>query len=182
MPGRLADVGGALAGVVIAVLVGWSMVQAGSWANEETLSRQGIEVNPRSYMLRSNLSTWLAMRADRERQPALRNEALRLAREAVELRPDSPKLMEKLAELLIRRGEVDEAIVWLRRAVEASGRHVAGKRDQIAAAHRMLGAVLMQRGRYAEAAEEYRRALAIDPHNLALQQELAEVEKRRSSE
>jgi tetratricopeptide (TPR) repeat protein len=45
-------------------------------------------------------------------------------------------------------------------------------------AREWLGKLYEARGRFSEAAEEYRRSLALDPHNKAVQEELKRIEKK----
>jgi tetratricopeptide (TPR) repeat protein len=156
----------------------WSVVQAGVWADDGTLGENAIAVNPRSHAQRANLGNWYEYRARLEGSEAMRDRAIRELRRSLEDQPDSVVTLENLASILILRGEIDEATRLLRRVVELSDQTVQGERDKVAVSYRMLGAVFTSRGRYAEAAEQYRAALRLEPGNKELEAELAAAERR----
>ena len=63
-----------------------------------------------------------------------------------------------LADLLLRRGRLDEAIFHCQEALKIDPRD--------ADAHNNLGLALLQKGRESEAAAEFRKSLEIDPHQM----------------
>jgi tetratricopeptide (TPR) repeat protein len=83
------------------------------------------------------------------------DEAVALARDAVNERASAPEAFHILGVASHRRGNLDEAEAALRRALE---------RDRgVPAFHNDLGNVLQDRGKLKEAMASYRRALRLDP-------------------
>ncbi len=75
-------------------------------------SQQAIEVFPNSASLHNNIA-WTAARCDRRLE-----DALRLAKRAVELEPESAAYIDTLAEAHFRLGQRDEAIRHAKRCLE----------------------------------------------------------------
>ena len=91
------------------------------------------------------------------------DEALKLIQRALELRPDTPAIIDSLGWVLHRLGRTEEALPHLRRAFEL-------QRDAEVAAH--LGEALWVHGDKDEARSIWRLGREIDPDNRALKQAL----------
>ena len=83
---------------------------------------------------------------------------------------------------MLQRGQVDEAIRLMAQALAVADRAPAGERENLGPSHRALGAVLAKRGRYAEAAEQYRLALGYEPGSKEIEGELGAVEEKERSQ
>jgi tetratricopeptide (TPR) repeat protein len=90
-------------------------------------------------------------------------ESHELIRQALELRPDNPAILDSMGWVLFRLGRVEEALPHLRRAFEL-------QRDAEVAAH--LGEALWAVGKQDEARSIWRLGLEIDAENAALQRSL----------
>jgi tetratricopeptide (TPR) repeat protein len=148
---RLSDLWqkGAL-GVAVVALVGLGMLtwrQASIYRNNETLNRHIIALNPQARNAHLNLGRLLYNQAQYE-------EALEVARVAVEQRPDYSKAHDYLGAILNALGRIDEAEIHLRRAIALN--------PQEKYAHFNLGNTLCEQGRYEEALEVAR--VAVEQH------------------
>lgn len=101
-------------------------------------------------------------------------EALELARRALELDPDDDSAHQLFASLLHRvhpsQWKLSEEVA--RRAMELN--------PEDADSFAILGAIVLTRGRYAEAEEHFRSALTIEPHNELALEGLAQVVMAKS--
>ena len=77
-------------------------------------------------------------------------------RACLALTPDDARLRYGLAELLRERGDG-------RRRGGRAGTAVCARSRQAAEAHDQMGLALAEAGRFAEAAERFRKAVALDP-------------------
>lgn len=94
------------------------------------------------------------------------DEAIRECEAAIRIDPDFGNPYNDIGVYLIQRGEYDEAIPWLERAMAAKRyepRHYP---------HMNMSRVLARKGQYEEAIRELRKALAIDPNYAAARVEL----------
>ena len=82
------------------------------------------------------------------------DEAFALVSRALKLRPDSPAVLDSMGWVLYRQGDLEQAAVYLRRALDLS-------QDDEIAAH--LGEVLWVSGRQADAKTVWRQALGHAP-------------------
>ncbi len=89
------------------------------------------------------------------RQTQIWHDPLTLWRYAVRVDPDASKAHNNLANALVRRGRIAEAIEHYRQAVRIDPEYKEG--------HHNLGLTLADRGEWEEAMREYRQALKIDP-------------------
>jgi Flp pilus assembly protein TadD len=153
-------------------------VQAGYWADEETLDRHTLAVNPLSGPTHANLGSALQYRGTRLRSEDVLREAEWHYREAIRLNPNAIIPRQNLAVLLIQEGRVDEAIRLLLEAFAVADKAPPEQREALGPSHRALGAVLAKRGRLEEAAEQYRAALEYEPGSKVIEGELADVERR----
>ncbi|SDE89305.1 tetratricopeptide repeat protein [Terriglobus roseus] len=97
-------------------------------------------------------------------------EALPSLNKALALSPDNARALYYLALIQRNEGQVDEAIVNLRKVAQQFPR----SRD----AHRELGFSLYQKQRYAEARTEYEAVQSIDPDDLAAHYNLSIIYRR----
>ena len=86
------------------------------------------------------------------------DEAIRECEIAIQVDPDFGNPYNDIGVYLIEKGEYDEAIPWLQKAMAAKRyepRHYP---------HLNMGRVLVRKGRFQEAIQEMKRALAIEPN------------------
>jgi tetratricopeptide (TPR) repeat protein len=124
--------------------------------------RRLIELDPENADALNALGYTLADRTNRY------DEALVLIERALELKPDTPAIVDSLGWVLFRLGRPTEALPHLRRAFEL-------QRDAEVAAH--LGEVLWSTGAKDEARAIWRAGSEIDPDNRALKQVRERLER-----
>jgi Flp pilus assembly protein TadD len=132
--------------------------QSHLYADRETLYRAVIRSNASCWMAYNNLAGALISRGATD-------EAMSLAKRALELKPDYPEAHNNLALALGQRGQLEEALVHYRRALDLEPGY--------AEAHNNLGFALAARGQIEEAISHYRRAMAIDPGQAGVHYNLA---------
>jgi tetratricopeptide (TPR) repeat protein len=124
------------------------VVESGDFESMERDLRQLIAENPDNVDALNALGYTLADRNERL------DEAFDLISRALKLRPDSAAILDSMGWVLYRQGELDQAVVYLRRALKLN-------QDDEIAAH--LGEVLWVRGERAEAQAVWREALLHRP-------------------
>ncbi|HZZ43630.1 MAG TPA: tetratricopeptide repeat protein [Tepidisphaeraceae bacterium] len=168
-------------GVVVGVLAIRSVVQAGYWEDDQTLDRHTLAVNPQSGVAHVNLAAALEYQFKLTGKEAFRDQAVEHLRTAISLNVNATLARENLATILIERGEIDEAIQLLIEGLAMADQLPDVERGNHAAPHYVLAAVLAKRGRYAEAAVQYRAALKDQPGNVQIQRDLAAVERKSTT-
>ncbi len=140
---------GAAAGlaVVLTLLGTLTWRQAGVYRDGVTLFSHIIALNPEARDAHLNLVGPLSDAGRNE-------EALAVARIAVERRSDSPDAHANLGQVLERLGKLEEAEAVLRTALQLAPRHGNAQQN--------LAEVLRKQGRYEEAIEMYGRRLRSD--------------------
>jgi len=94
------------------------------------------------------------------------DEAIKECETAIQIDPDFGNPYNDIGVYLIEKGEYDEAIPWLEKAMAAKRyepRHFP---------HMNMGRVLVRKGQYQEAIRELKKALAIEPNYPAARIEL----------
>ena len=94
------------------------------------------------------------------------DEAIKECERAIQIDPDFGNPYNDIGVYLIEKGEYDEAIPWLQKAM------VAKRYEPRHFPHMNLGRVLVRKGRYQEAITELKKALAIEPNYAAARIEL----------
>lgn len=97
------------------------------------------------------------------------DEAIKECEAAIRVDPDFGNPYNDIGVYLIEKGEYDEAVPWLERAMAAKRyepRHYP---------HMNMGRVLVRKGRYEEAIRELKKALEIEPNYAAARVELHKV-------
>jgi tetratricopeptide (TPR) repeat protein len=122
--------------------LGMLLGEMGRIEEAEQAFRTALEADPKSATAAYNLGVILAQRDVRE--------AIRLCRLADQLRPDEPKYAYAVACFLQQSGDPEQAIAQLRRLLQSHPTFPDG--------YRMLGGLLMEQDRKAEAVEVFRRA------------------------
>jgi len=145
-----------LGGLLTLAVLTWN--QSHLYADRETLYRATIRGNPGCWMAYNNLSGTLIARGAAD-------EAIGLARTALQLKPDYPEAHNNLALALGSRGQVDEAISHYRTALELHPTY--------AEAHNNLGFALAGKGDLETAISHYRKALEIDSGQAGVHYNLA---------
>ena len=146
---------GALVGAVavLAALGAKARQQVQHYRDAPTLYASVIAANPESWAAHNNLGRHLQNQGRYE-------EAIVHYREAVLLRPELSRIRNNLGSSLSSLGRLDEAEAELGRAFDG----VAERTDQ-ADTHVYLAVVLIQKGRFAEAAQQLRTALDLRPRD-----------------
>jgi len=132
----------------------------------ETLYRQILAREP-TFVPALHYMGVLAHQRGRQR------EALELVRQALAHSPDEPGILVNLAEIERAAGELAQAELHARLAVELGG--------ELPAAHANLAAVLSAREQWREAAECVRQQLALDPKNKSAGEMLTRLEQRSAA-
>lgn len=134
--------------VVCGVLALLSRQQAGLYVDADTIWRDNVAKNPRSWVGHSFLATEL-MREERF------DEAVARLREAAGQMPDNADVHRTLGVVEASLGRYDEALAWLQQArqIEPANARV----------EQSLGAVLMGVGRVADAARHFAAAVELHP-------------------
>jgi tetratricopeptide (TPR) repeat protein len=183
------------AGVGVIVLLGaltWR--QAGIYRNLETLWRDSLAKNPRSWLAHNNLGLEL------ENQGRL-DEAFIQYETALPLSPDFPETYNNIGNALIRKGLISDAMDYYRKAIQLNPRYVAALNSlgvaygmeadytnaiaclraalrlqpTYARAHGNLGNVLRAQHDLDGATREYTQAILLDPGNASLYRNLGLV-------
>ena len=124
------------------------VVELGDFAWMERDLRRLLEEDPDNVDALNALGYTLADRNERL------DEAFALVSRALELRPDSPAILDSMGWVLYRQGDLERAATYLRRALQLN-------QDDEIAAH--LGEVLWVSGERADAQAVWREALARKP-------------------
>ncbi len=164
----------AAATALVAVVLGARSVARNSdWADDLTLARSAVAVEPRAPMARYNLGLALEERGDHAGARAQWEEALRLE-------PAHPYALAGLGTLAARAGRLDEAEAYLRAALRSD--------PDLGEAHLNLGKLHDERGDRAAARQEWEAVLRKDPEHAgallqlgtldAVEGDLASAERR----
>lgn len=97
------------------------------------------------------------------------DEAIKECEAAIQVDPDFGNPYNDIGVYLIEKGDYDEAIPWLEKAMEAKRyepRHYP---------YMNMGRVLVRKGRYDEAIRELKKALEIEPNYVAARIELHKI-------
>ncbi len=94
------------------------------------------------------------------------DDAIKECEIAIQIDPDFGNPYNDIGVYMIEKGEYDEAIPWLEKAM------VAKRYEPRHYPHMNMGRVLVRKGRYQEAIKELKRALAIEPNYPAARIEL----------
>ena len=140
--------GGAAVVLILLGLLTWR--QASIYRDDETFNRHIIALNPQAWNAHLNLGKALY---NQERY----EEALEVARVAMEQAPDYFKVHINLGAVLSELGHLEDAETHLRRALALN--------PQARDAHLNLGDALYKQGRYEEALEIARVAVEQDPNS-----------------
>ena len=130
-------------------------VELGQLARHEADIRKLLAKDPDNAQALNALGYTLADRTDRYQ------EAYRLIKRALELRPGDPFILDSMGWVEYRLGRLETALDYLRRAWKK-------RRDAEIGAH--LGEVLWRLGRREEALAVWRQAEALDPDNKVLRE------------
>ncbi len=87
------------------------------------------------------------------------DEAIAECHRAIALDPDFGNPYNDIGAYLVQQGKLDEAIPWLRKAMEAP------RYENPQFPHMNLARIWERKGRWADACEEYRKALEIQPND-----------------
>jgi tetratricopeptide (TPR) repeat protein len=161
----------AVAATVLSIFAALSFLEAGHWQNELTLSEHTVAVNERSFTGHTSLANALVRRG-RDGEAELH------FRRAIELNPSYATAYEEYAKLLMRAGKMDAATDAVRHYIAAVSTYPEYARPDIAALHTNLGNALLARGKYAEAIDEFEKALKVDPKRAKAQEGLKQAREK----
>ena len=136
-----------------------ALVQAHRWDEAVTQSRRVLEAKPSSADARLALGSALTGRGDTD-------EAIDEFHQALRLEPDYAEVHAALADALRRRGKLDEAAESARRAIQL---------DHLSEPYLTLGLVLLERGQYEQAIEQFQKAQDANSENPAVHGAIAEA-------
>ncbi len=94
------------------------------------------------------------------------DEAIKECETAIQIDPDFGNPYNDIGVYLIEKGEYDEAIPWLQKAM------VAERYEPRHYPHMNMGRVLVRKGKYQEALRELKKALVIEPNYAAARIEM----------
>jgi tetratricopeptide (TPR) repeat protein len=154
-------------GVFLVVLAGLSWRQETFWRDRETLYRQTLALNPRSFQARVNLANILL---DRGQEKA----AAGLLKAARDVHPKYSEPYVNVGNILLRRGKPKQAINYFVRAAELAPQSIL--------AYFNLGKAYLQIKQYHYALLAFRRAAQLKPEKLETQMLLAETYFRLNRE
>ncbi len=140
-----------LAGVSLAVLLICTRTQVRHWQSSLTLCKHALEVTEDNFVMHINLGLALYSQG-------FVDEANSHYRQALQIKPGSPKAHNNLAVLLIEQGAMEEATKHCRQALRF--------RPDFADAHSNLGSALAKAGKLDEAIEHFHQALKIEPDHI----------------
>ncbi len=138
---------------LLSVLGSLTWQQAKAYRDTETLWRDTLKKNPRSWLASNNLGLEL------QKQGKL-DEAFAYYNKAAEIEPRYDETHDNIARILLNRGSIDEAMVQTRKAIELN--------PWKGTYHTTLALCLSIRGQFEEAAAEYRRSLELKPELIAM--------------
>lgn len=153
---------GAIIGIGMPIFVACTFLterQIATWRDGERLFRHAIEVNPNSWMARTNLATMVM-----DRSP---DEAITLCAGALNAKPDDPSALNNLGSALMQKGDAASAVNAFGQA------HAVLPGTPVFAAN--YARALAMTGRREEAAAVYRRMLDRDPNDTVARAGLANV-------
>jgi tetratricopeptide (TPR) repeat protein len=142
-------VGIVLAGVILVLAVN-TWAQTTSYLDPKTLWEDTLSKNPRAWIAHHNLGLILE-------QEGQSHQAERHYREALALRPGTPRVLCNLGALLAERGELMTAIETLTEAAHMAPNYFDARYN--------LATALARDGQWAQAAVEYRTATRLKPHS-----------------
>jgi Tfp pilus assembly protein PilF len=168
----------AIASIALILLAARTILQTQTWQDDEALNRNAMVVYPDTFLAHNNLGHYYASlnRMD---------DALPLFRRAVQLRPENWQAQENLGWALANKGQIDEAIEHIDKSIQYKSLMQLPETPKLADDYVRLGEVLMQRSRYADAADKFRQAFQLDPSHEPAKRNLAialeKLEEQKSS-
>jgi tetratricopeptide (TPR) repeat protein len=156
-----------VAAAYLAVLAALSFRQAGFWADNATLARHALDVNPRSFVAHTLLGAELV--------PTDPQGAVRELRAAFEIEPNYVTAAGSLKQLLDQLGRPDEARAVMIRSVAANEALPPGQQLDATESYRLLAHYFESHGDPARAAEYYRKLLSRRPNDADARAGLARV-------
>jgi len=136
--------------------------EAGRTAEAEEKYKQALERYPDSPGVNNNFSYFYAQHG-RELEAALE-----MVKKALLAEPDSAAFLDTLGWVLYKMGEYEGALLKIHQAYQI-------RKDAVIVQH--LGDALLKLGRKAQALEEYKRALELDPESKEIRKRIEETER-----
>jgi tetratricopeptide (TPR) repeat protein len=150
LPENRARLAPAIAGVVLAIFGVLVWRQTGLYLDETTLYRKTLAENPRAFMAWTNLALVV------DRTPGHAEEAIRLTRKALEIRPTSAEAMNNIGMFLEELNRHEESLAAYRKAAQLS--------PALETAHwGLANGLSAMPGHEEEAVREYQTAMRLKP-------------------
>lgn len=150
---------GSAAVSVVSALSAAAFVQTGYWRDSETLWRRTLAITPDNDVAQNNLGTQLLEAGKNDR-------AAELFTAALHLRPGNVPARVNLARIMLARGDTAAAAAELRHVLDL---------ESYTEAASLLGQLLVQQGDLSGALASWNAALATDPNNANLCNNIAWV-------
>jgi Flp pilus assembly protein TadD len=150
--------GGSVAALVLALLMGCAWRQTSFWSNTETLWAHTVVCTSRNFVAYQGLGRVLAERGKLD-------EAMAYYRKSLESKPDYAAAYEGLGLALVARGHHDEAMAYYQKALTIEPDSPDLYDD--------LGRALAACGRLNDAVAPYRKAMELQPHDATIHYDLA---------
>ena len=138
-------------GASVCLLIGLSLStrsQLAHWQNSITLFEHTIRSTDNNDLIHNNLGTALLERGEIKR-------AIEHFSAALEIKPDSPKVLYNMGLALKTEGRLEAAVRYFSKALEIN--------PKLAGAHNNLGIMLLAQGHLEEAIQRFSKALENDP-------------------
>jgi len=159
---------------ILIVLIALTIRQGAYWQNDITLFAHDTQVNPNSYVGFINLGGAYQRMDDPRR-------ALAAFREAVRANPEYALCWSDLAASLSGAGEIDEAIASAQRSIDLQIRN-PNLRLSWSQDNRLLGHLLLEKDKFAQAIPYLQTASDLDSDNRQLANELSDAKKRAATQ
>jgi tetratricopeptide (TPR) repeat protein len=150
--------GGAVAALVLAVLMGCAWRQTCFWSDTETLWNHALACTTRNFVAYNGLGRIFF---DRRKF----DEAAAYYQKALDSKPDYASAYEGLGLVSVARGQYDEAIAYYRKGLTIE--------PDSPVLYDSLGSALAACGQFDEAFAHYRKALELQPHDATIHYDFA---------
>ena len=160
--------------VALVLMAARSVVQTQVWHDDLTLFGNAIRVNPQSFVARNNLAHAYKLYGHLD-------EAERVLREAIDLKPDYWEARQNLADILFMTGRAPAGVAQVKESIAIKSRLPVVLGLDVVEDHVKLGDTMMSLGWYDDAAAQYRIALHRRPNHPIILRKLDEATSKAAS-
>ena len=160
--------------VALVLMAARSVVQTQVWHDDLTLFGNAIRVNPQSFVARNNLAHAYKFYGHLD-------EAERVLREAIDLKPDYWEARQNLADILFMTGRAPAGVAQVKESIAIKSRLPVVLGLDVVEDHVKLGDTMMSLGWYDDAAAQYRIALHRRPNHPIILRKLDEATSKAAS-